>query len=845
MKHFFQVKLLILAGMLFAQIAQAQSILYVKSGALGANNGNSWADAYNNLDAALTAATAGAQIWVASGVYKPNTSVTPNKSFQLASGVSMYGGFAGNETALNQRNLTTNLSILSGDINGDDITDSLSLNKSDNSWHVLVVYETSPSLRSVVDGFVIRNGATKTASADPDLTKRGGGVLATAKLTIRNCLFAQNNAVSGGGMAALDASSAGLIVENCIFEKNTASSQTAGLYLRSSNDAQVKNCIFRNNTTTRGVLYPQTCKGVVIDSCLFENNKTPAMQFGAGMFTWQSSFILKNSIFRGNSASTASGMYNDGRENGNAFTIENCLFENNTSAGYGGGIYNWQANCTLKNCTFRGNNASNAAGVYNDGRDNISTVLLENCNFENNTATDYGGSAVFNSRAKGDIKNCHFSGNVAPSSAASMYNGDSKMNIINCLFEKESANFGAALANFGSASDVLIDGCTFDQNKVNTSGGAMINGFIAKVKVKNSTFTNNLAKFGGAIFCQNDSTSLNVEGSFFRENNADNIGGAINISAGISAQISTSTFAANSANFGAAIDISEDSLDLAELQVERCIFKDNLTFKQAGGININNANVSVVNSLFAGNSNFGDGAGGAISNNASGDKNSDLEVTNCTFVDNSAVIGSGIAQFTGDNGTAELHLQNNIFFNLGNNYEIESGTPTVKSHGGNFVTDNTLDANLLAGLDIKDADPLFTDPGNYNYTLQAGSPCINKGVATDAPSVDLNGFPRVGLPDIGSYEYGTSGTHSVLKKMDLSLSPNPATDWVRAQIDQEWNGRALLRIADQEGRTVQSQVVEKNSNPLYLNLDVHNLPSGAYVVYLRLGNSLMVGRFVK
>jgi parallel beta-helix repeat protein len=54
-------------------------------------------------------------------------------------------------------------------------------------------------------------------------------------------------------------------------------------------------------------------------------------------------------------------------------------------------------------------------------------------------------------------------------------------------------------------------------------------------------------------------------------------------------------------------------------------------------------------------------------------------------------------------------------------------------------------------------DPLFVDPENGDYRLQAGSPAIDMGALDGAPCIDLDGYARpcgAGV-DIGAYEYGS------------------------------------------------------------------------------------------
>ncbi|MDO8971586.1 MAG: hypothetical protein Q7U74_12905, partial [Saprospiraceae bacterium] len=100
--------------------------LYVNLNATGSANGLSWANAFVSLDAALAVSAPGQEIWVSAGTYKPVS------SFLLQTGVSLYGGFSGTETALNQRNPNLNVTTLSGDILGNDIVGNFTQNRADN-----------------------------------------------------------------------------------------------------------------------------------------------------------------------------------------------------------------------------------------------------------------------------------------------------------------------------------------------------------------------------------------------------------------------------------------------------------------------------------------------------------------------------------------------------------------------------------------------------------------------------------------------------------------------------------------------------------------------------------------
>ena len=126
------------------------NIIFVDKDATGNNNGNSWANAYPQLHEALANATAGDEIWVAEGIYRPvlNQHNLRSSTFELKNAVAILGGFNGTETQAQQRQPVVNLTVLSGKV-------SAPLNTS--VYHVVTANGNIDST-AVLDGFTIRQG---------------------------------------------------------------------------------------------------------------------------------------------------------------------------------------------------------------------------------------------------------------------------------------------------------------------------------------------------------------------------------------------------------------------------------------------------------------------------------------------------------------------------------------------------------------------------------------------------------------------------------------------------------------------------------------------------------------
>jgi hypothetical protein len=122
--------------------AVARGTVYYVDASSSGGDGLSWANAFDDLQDALTVAQDGDEIRAAQGVYKPHAS-NVNVSFVLVDEVVHIGGFAGlagNDP--DEWDPDVYVTILSGDLADDDGDEcaqchNLCENKNDNSRHVV------------------------------------------------------------------------------------------------------------------------------------------------------------------------------------------------------------------------------------------------------------------------------------------------------------------------------------------------------------------------------------------------------------------------------------------------------------------------------------------------------------------------------------------------------------------------------------------------------------------------------------------------------------------------------------------------------------------------------------
>ena len=325
-------------GLALVGAAAAQTVHVDANLTTGANDGSSWANAFQGTDglqAALGVTVPGDQVFVADGTYRTNNSGSRALSFRLQNDVEIYGGFAGGEASPDERPaFGVAPSILTADLNGND-GPNFSGN-AENSYHVVRTQGTNAS--AVLDGFTITGGNSNGSSGGN--ADRGGGILCVGNVnpTIRNCDFVANRCTFGGGAGYINSSGPDFI-----------------------------NCSFRDNVggAFGGAFDIATGGAVVYDGCWFEGNR--ASRAGALEIFSTGNVSVLNSVFTGNVATGSSGGGALWIGSGGSTRVRNCTIVGNSSTSQAaGGIRVQGATPTIRNTILWANTGPGGAqGPFN------------------------------------------------------------------------------------------------------------------------------------------------------------------------------------------------------------------------------------------------------------------------------------------------------------------------------------------------------------------------------------------------------------------------------------------------------------------------------------------------
>jgi len=383
--------------------AHSQSTYYVTESGSGMQNGQDWLNAFGDIQDALTNSASGDQIWVAAGNYHPGTLETD--SYILKDGVALFGGFAGGETLVTERDPDVNLTRLNGDFNDDDVFGAFTWYSgwdfgTDNTD--VIVHAQNVGSSTILDGFQIESAYTGQNDFGAAL------VIENASPVINNCTFYRNFVSWGTGSAIQITTSSFPTITNCLFYQNLGQfSKGIGIGILGASQPIIEDCVFNDNTGLGSDVSPNN--GVAIYN-----------QFGALPLIVRRTSFINNTAARygvnGNQADYGGAISNwvDGME------LYDCIFEGN-SANYGGAVATFKS-ATMVNCLFNDNVAwgLQSSGGWDVGdvgsaiinvSSSPSACTLINCTVVNNTAGE--GAIASLQSAYVDIFNCIVYDNIA------------------------------------------------------------------------------------------------------------------------------------------------------------------------------------------------------------------------------------------------------------------------------------------------------------------------------------------------------------------------------------------------------------------------------------------------
>ncbi len=318
----------------------------------GGNNGSSWVDAYTSLQSALDASDVN-PIWVARGIYRPSSDHGSGDGsdarlyhFEMKRDVPLYGGFAGTETALDERSNYgpggINATILSGDVGipGSNV---------DNCYNVLSIFgEQGITNNDTLNGVEISGG---NANGTEVVYSSGGGIFlhlnspSLVNVTIRN-----NSAMLfGGGMYTSRASPK---LTNVLICNNTA--YIGGGITSGASELQLTNVTVAGNIATSGGGISDNASMITLNNSIVwgnyaEEGSQIILNGGGTTALWSSCY--SNSV-------------NDISADGSTFTVdENTITVDPQFADAIGNDYRLKA---ISSCIDAGNDVFN--GEHNDIR---------------------------------------------------------------------------------------------------------------------------------------------------------------------------------------------------------------------------------------------------------------------------------------------------------------------------------------------------------------------------------------------------------------------------------------------------------------------------------------------
>jgi hypothetical protein len=395
------------------------------------------------------------------------------------------------------------------------------------------------------------------------------------------------------------------------------------------------------------------------------------------------------------------------------------------------------------------------------------------------------------------------------------------------LFTTDNQATGWGGIRVESDDTAMLSFCRIEYGKTsgsypdNHGGGLAL--LTSNATVTHCTFADNDATgedngMGGAVYAYNTGGSSGPLTTFtdciFLRNHAYGEGGAVKFTGDLNTEITGCEFIENNCLYGGG---AISCYMVTATKMTYCLFAGNYTTYSNGG---------VLNTLGSGNT---------------------VYFINCTLSNNSAPAGNGgavcLAYATGYFINTIVYdnpgmYSNDLYLDFGGNAEVYYCDMPVPS--GATGTNNFLE------------NPQYKNPAGYDYSLLAGSACIDTGTALFV----LNGDTLVNMtpdqyfgtsPDVGAFEYddgsGIGETGTVQETGLVLNSPNPFNSCTVISYELFEDCLVSVRVYDLSGREVATLADGRESagrrSVVWGGTDNSDrmVSAGTYIVRVRTGSS--------
>jgi hypothetical protein len=423
-----------------------------------------------------------------------------------------------------------------------------------------------------------------------------------------------------------------------------------GIWISNSSPSVINCRLTRNDAADGGGLYVYQ-GSPLIEGCMFDRNY--AADCGGGMASSESTPIVHSCIFESNQALHGGGGLMSRDESD--IEVSECMFYQNLVTdnwGGGGGMMTAYGSALVENCQFEKNSAPSGGGLRNQS----GSLLVRECSFMKNSAMNTGSGGGLTSCASMadatiEVYDCAFKQNHAPNGGgvwivnlgpgATDGQQGSKAILDGCYFISNTGVDGVGLGT--RYAEVIMSNTYFADNKSSTLGhsyGGGIYSWRSALVMDEVVFRGNQSKFGGGVWHVEE--VLNMSNCTFLNNLAYDGGGGLYTRESTCVDQGSMFVQNNSGNsMGGGWLIHQGDIQAHDTQ-----FRHHYSSVTGAGVAALDTNLLFDSVVFQGNSSQYPG-GGIWSSNST------VAFDGCEFLENDSHTNGGAGAFIG--GTAYFH----------------------------------------------------------------------------------------------------------------------------------------------------------------------------------------------